>query len=144
MNRPTISQRLMPEPGSTEYEELKASREKAFLKTITAQLQTLLGISLIEILSRHASDEVYLGQRDYQRGTVGVFARFGKQLGAIEDEIVELKNDEKLRNRAGLVKMPYTLLIPTSEGGLTGNGIPNSVSIQRHFYSSSTEACVFV
>ncbi|KAH7846228.1 hypothetical protein Vadar_011492 [Vaccinium darrowii] len=134
LNRPTVSRRLMPEPGSTEYEELKASPEKAFLKTITAQLQTLLGISLIEILSRHSSDEVYLGQRDTAEWTTDTepleaFGRFGKELAEIEDDIVEMNRDEKLRNRAGPVNMPYTLLIPTSEGGLTGKGIPNSVSI---------------
>ncbi|KAE9459023.1 hypothetical protein C3L33_09069, partial [Rhododendron williamsianum] len=57
------------------------------------------------------------------------FGRFGKDLGDIEDEIVEMNGDEKLRNRVGPVKMPYTLLFPTSQGGLTGKGIPNSVSI---------------
>ncbi|KAH7846856.1 hypothetical protein Vadar_018932 [Vaccinium darrowii] len=133
-NRPTLSRRFMPEPGSSEYEELKENPEKAFLDTITAQLQTLLGISLIEILSRHSSDEVYLGQRDTAEWTTDAepleaFGRFGEELGKIEDEIVEMNSDEKLRNRVGPVKMPYTLLFPTSEGGLTGKGIPNSVSI---------------
>ncbi|RVX18905.1 putative linoleate 9S-lipoxygenase 5 [Vitis vinifera] len=69
-NRPTISRRFMPEEGTPEYEELKSNPDKAFLKTITAQLQTLLGISLIEILSRHSSDEVYLGQRDTPEWTL--------------------------------------------------------------------------
>ncbi|KAI8547990.1 hypothetical protein RHMOL_Rhmol07G0237600 [Rhododendron molle] len=133
-NRPTISRRFMPEPGSKEYEELKENPEKAFLKTITAQLQTLLGISLIEILSRHSTDEVYLGQRDTPEWTTDAepleaFGRFGKDLGDIEDEIMEMNDDKKLRNRVGPVKMPYTLLFPTSQGGLTGKGIPNSVSI---------------
>ncbi|KAH7847234.1 hypothetical protein Vadar_023536 [Vaccinium darrowii] len=133
-NRPTISRRLMPEPGSAAYEELKTRPEKAFLETITAQMQSLLGISLIEILSRHSSDEVYLGQRDTAEWTTDVepleaFGRFGKELGEIEDVIVEMNRDEKLRNRVGPVKVPYTLLFPTSGVGLTGKGIPNSVSI---------------
>ena len=55
-NRPTISRRFMPEEGTPEYEELKSNTEKAFIKTITAWLQTLVGISLIEILSRHSYD----------------------------------------------------------------------------------------
>ncbi|CAL5330237.1 unnamed protein product [Camellia sinensis] len=133
-NRPTLSRRFMPEPGTPEYEELKSSPDKAFLKTITAQLQTLLGVSLIEILSRHSSDEVYLGQRDSAEWTTDdepleAFGRFGKKLGEIEEMIIEMNNDENLRNRVGPVKVPYTLLFPTSEGGLTGKGIPNSVSI---------------
>ncbi|KAI5326271.1 hypothetical protein L3X38_035345 [Prunus dulcis] len=91
----------MPEKGTPEYKELESSLDTVFLKTITAQLQTVLGIALIEILSRHSTDEV----------------------------ITSMNNDEKLKNRVGQVKVPYTLLFPTSEGGLTGRGIPNSVSI---------------
>ncbi|XP_024025452.1 probable linoleate 9S-lipoxygenase 5 [Morus notabilis] len=133
-NRPTVSRRFMPEKGTPEYEELQSDPDKAFLKTITAQLQTLIGISIIELLSRHASDEVYLGQRDTPEWTTDTnpleaFERFGKKLGEIEDKIISMNNDERLKNRVGPVKMPYTLLFPTSEGGLTGKGIPNSVSI---------------
>jgi len=133
-NRPTVSRRFMPEEGSPEYEELKSNPDKAFLKTITAQLQTLLGISLIEILSRHSSDEVYLGQRDTHEWTADkkpleAFEKFGKKLAAIEDKMLDMNKAGKWKNRVGPVEVPYTLLVPTSEGGLTGRGIPNSVSI---------------
>ncbi|KAL6340905.1 hypothetical protein AAG906_032016 [Vitis piasezkii] len=133
-NRPTISRRFMPEEGTPEYEELKSNPDKAFLKTITAQLQTLLGISLIEILSRHSSDEVYLGQRDTPEWTLDTtplkaFEKFGRKLADIEEMIIERNGDERFKNRVGPVKIPYTLLYPTSKGGLTGKGIPNSVSI---------------
>ncbi|KAI8027815.1 putative linoleate 9S-lipoxygenase 3 [Camellia lanceoleosa] len=56
-NRSTISRRFMPELSTLEYEELESNPEKAFSKTITAMLQTLIGVSLIEILSRHPLDE---------------------------------------------------------------------------------------
>lgn len=133
-NRPTMSRRFMPEEGTPEYEELKSNPEKAFLKTVTSQLRTVLGIALIEILSRHSSDEVYLGQRDDPEWTsdaipIKAFERFGNTLAEIEERIMARNNDKKLKNRLGPVKMPYTLLYPTSEGGLTGKGIPNSVSI---------------
>ncbi|XP_059288645.1 probable linoleate 9S-lipoxygenase 5 [Lycium ferocissimum] len=133
-NRPTLSRRFMPEPGTPEYEELKTNPDKAYLKTITPQLQTLLGISLIEILSRHPSDEIYLGQRDSSEWTkdqepLAAFERFGKKLNEIEHQIIQMNGDEKWKNRSGPVKVPYTLLFPTSEAGLTGKGIPNSVSI---------------
>lgn len=133
-NRPTISRKFMPEKGTPEYKELESSPDTVFLKTITAQLQTVLGIALIEILSRHSTDEVYLGQRDTPEWTADTeplkaFDKFGKKLAEIEDRITSMNNDEKLKNRVGPVKMPYTLLFPTSEGGLTGRGIPNSVSI---------------
>lgn len=133
-NRPTISRRFMPEIGTAEYDELVSNPDKVFLKTITAQLQTLIGISLIEILSTHSSDEVYLGQRDtvhwtYDAEPLEAFERFGKKLREIEGKIVAMNDDVRLKNRVGVVKMPYTLLYPTGEGGLAGTGIPNSVSI---------------
>lgn len=138
-NRPTVSRRFMPKPGSAEHAELQADPEGAFLKTITAQFQTLLGVSLIEILSRHSTDEVYLGQRENEEWvddarTREAFEKFGKALVEIEERIEERNGNGRLRNRTGPVKMPYTLLIPNTadysrEGGLTGKGIPNSISI---------------
>ncbi|KAL9240808.1 hypothetical protein vseg_014986 [Gypsophila vaccaria] len=138
-NRPTVSRRFMPQPGTLEYTELEQNPEKAFLRTITAQFQTLLGVSLIEILSRHSSDEVYLGQRDTPEWTadaepLAAFERFHSRLMDIEKKIVERNNDKSLKNRQGPVKVPYTLLYPNTSdysrvGGLTGKGIPNSVSI---------------
>ncbi|XP_059632514.1 probable linoleate 9S-lipoxygenase 5 [Cornus florida] len=138
-NRPTISRRFMPEPGTPEYAELESNPEVAFLKTITSQLQTLLGVSLIEMLSRHSADEVYLGQRDTSEWTTDAqpreaFERFGVKLVEIENRIMHRNNDERLKNRCGPVKVPYTLLYPNASdysgaSGLTGKGIPNSVSI---------------
>ncbi|KAI3448616.1 hypothetical protein Pfo_005281 [Paulownia fortunei] len=133
-NRPTSSRQFMPEPGTPEYDELITNPDKVFLRTITARLQTLLGIALIEILSRHSSDEIYLGQRDTPEWTKDAkpledFEKFGKKLAEIEEGIIQMNIDEKWKNRVGPVKVPYTLLYPTSRGGLTGKGIPNSVSI---------------
>ncbi|KAL5566066.1 hypothetical protein UlMin_029230 [Ulmus minor] len=133
-NRPAMTRRLMPEEGTPAFEELKTDPEKAFLKTITSQLKTVLGMTLIEILSRHSSDEVYLGQRDTLKWTADeqvlkAFDKFGNELREIEERIVKRNKDKSLKNRVGPAKMPYTLLYPSSEGGLTGKGIPNSVSI---------------
>jgi linoleate 9S-lipoxygenase len=138
-NRPTVSRRFMPEPGTPEYAELESNPDLAFLKTITAQFQTLLGVSLIEILSRHSTDEIYLGQRDTPEWTsdteaLAAFERFREKLMTIENRIIEMNNDSKWKNRVGPVKLPYTLLYPNTsdyskQGGLTGKGIPNSISI---------------
>ncbi|CAN0856716.1 Linoleate 9S-lipoxygenase 5 [Linum grandiflorum] len=138
-NRPTVSRRFMPEPGTPEFVELEEQPDLAYLKTITAQLQTLLGISLIESLSRHSTDEVYLGQRETLEWTtddevLAAFKRFGDKLVEIEGKIMEMNNNPRLKNRVGPVKVPYTLLFPSTsdysrEGGLTGKGIPNSISI---------------
>ncbi|XP_076927913.1 putative linoleate 9S-lipoxygenase 5 [Bidens hawaiensis] len=132
-NRPTLSRRLMPEPNTPEYDELKENPDGVFLKTITAQLQALIGVSLIELLSRHTLDEVYLGQRESQEWTkdsvpLEAYEIFGKKLKNIEERIVKRNNDETLKNRVGPVNIPYTLLYPSSKDGLTGMGIPNSVS----------------
>ncbi|KAG5049434.1 hypothetical protein JHK85_010537 [Glycine max] len=102
---------------------------------ITAKKETLIDLTVIEILSRHASDEFYLGQRDggdywtSDAEPLEAFKMFGKNLEEIENKLIEKNNDETLRNRYGPAKMPYTLLYPSSEEGLTFRGIPNSISI---------------
>ena len=134
-NRPTISRRFMPLEGSPEYAELESNPERAFLSIITSQLMTLLGVSLIEILSKHSSDEVYLGKRnDPDQWTTDAeplkdFEDFGNKLHQIEQKIIQMNSDKTLKNRSGPVNVPYTLLYPTGKTGLSGMGIPNSVSI---------------
>ncbi|KZV41889.1 putative linoleate 9S-lipoxygenase 5-like [Dorcoceras hygrometricum] len=138
-NRPTVSRRLMPKPGTCEFAEHESNPDSVFLKTITAQFQTLLGVSLIEILSRHSSDEIYLGQRDDPEWTDDdrarrAFREFSSSLREIEKRIMERNYGRRLRNRWGPVKLPYTLLYPNTSdqskiGGLEVKGIPNSISI---------------
>ncbi|XP_047092157.1 probable linoleate 9S-lipoxygenase 4 [Lolium rigidum] len=143
-NRPTVSRRKMPVKDDKEYKQLEEGGEEAdkvFIHTITSQFQTILGITLIEILSKHASDEVYLGQRDTPEWTsdakaLEAFKRFGTRLIEIEKRITAMNKDPSLKNRNGPVNMPYTLLYPNTSDltgekglGLTGMGIPNSVSI---------------
>ena len=92
---------------------------------------------MVEILSRHASDEFYLGDReggDYWTSDtepLEAFKRFGKKLADIEQnqKLIQWNNDETLENRYGPAKMPCTFLYPPSEEGLTFRGIPNSISI---------------
>ncbi|MQL41205.1 hypothetical protein EI012_25085, partial [Escherichia coli] len=134
VNRPTLSRRLIPEPGTPEYDEMVKSPQKAYLRTITPKSQTIVDISVIEILSRHASDEIYLGQRDNPNWTsnskaLQAFQKFGSKLAQIEQRINDRNNDSSLRNRYGPVQLPYTLLLPTGEEGMTFRGIPNSISI---------------
>ncbi|XVF41914.1 hypothetical protein PTKIN_Ptkin01aG0319100 [Pterospermum kingtungense] len=132
-NRPTQSRRFMPEKGTPEYALLKKKPEKAFFETITPKLQCLVGMTLVEVLSQHSSDEVYLGQRDPDWTTdakpVEAFKAFQNRLAEIEEEILSMNMDKTWKNRVGPVKVPYTLLFPTGEVGLSGKGIPNSISI---------------
>ncbi|KAM3310609.1 hypothetical protein ACQJBY_031351 [Aegilops geniculata] len=139
-NRPTVSRRRMPEPGSEEYAELERDPERAFIHTITSQIQTIIGISLLEVLSKHSSDELYLGQRDTPEWTsdpkaLEVFRRFSERLVEIESKVVGMNHDPQLLNRNGPAKLPYMLLYPNTSdhmgaaAGLTAKGIPNSISI---------------
>ncbi|GAB2247939.1 hypothetical protein Droror1_Dr00007821 [Drosera rotundifolia] len=138
-NRPTISRHFMPQPGTSEYAELESDPDRVFLRTIPGQLQTLLGIAVIELLSRHSTDELYLGQRETDewmtdKEPLAAFESFTERLIKIEENIIERNNDQRLKNRVGPVKLPYTLLFPSTSdvskaGGLTGRGIPNSASI---------------
>jgi linoleate 9S-lipoxygenase len=46
------------------------------------------------------------------------------------DELIKGRNaDKTLKNRYSPVQLEYELLRPYSAGGLTGRGVPNSVSI---------------
>ncbi|MQL10509.1 hypothetical protein EI010_25100, partial [Escherichia coli] len=134
LNRPTLSRRFIPEKGTPEYDELAKSPQKVYLKTITGKNETLTDLTIIEVLSRHASDEVYLGQRDNPNWTsnskaLQAFQKFRSKLAQIEQRINDRNNDSSLRNRYGPVQLPYTLLLPTGEEGMTFRGIPNSISI---------------
>ncbi|KAM0880331.1 hypothetical protein ACQ4PT_033647 [Festuca glaucescens] len=139
-NRPTVSRRRMPEPGTEEYAELGRDPERAFIHTITSQIQTIIGISLLEVLSKHSSDELYLGQRDTPEWTsdpkaLVVFKRFSDRLVEIESKVVGMNQNPQLKNRNGPAKLPYMLLYPNTSdhkgdaAGLTAKGIPNSISI---------------
>ncbi|KAG2379963.1 Seed linoleate 9S-lipoxygenase [Vigna angularis] len=134
MNRPTQSRRWIPKPGTQEYDEMTKNPQEAYLKTITPKYQAVVDLSVMELLSTHASDEVYLGQRNSLDWTAhqeakDLFRRFTDDLRKIENEISDRNSNEGLKNRTGPVKMPYTLLLPTSKPGMTFRGIPNSVSI---------------
>ncbi|KAL5176234.1 Seed linoleate 9S-lipoxygenase [Glycine soja] len=134
LNRPTLSRRWIPEPGTKEYDEMVESPQTAYLRTITPKRQTIIDLTVIEILSRHASDEIYLGERDNPNWTsdskaLEAFKKFGSKLAEIEGKITARNKDSNKKNRYGPVQLPYTLLLPTSEEGLTFRGIPNSISI---------------
>ncbi|XP_057455131.1 seed linoleate 9S-lipoxygenase-like [Lotus japonicus] len=134
LNRPTLSRRWIPENGTPEYDEMVKNPQKAYLRTITPKYQTLVDLSVIEILSRHASDEIYLGERENPNWTsdtraIQAFKQFGTKLQEIEGNINARNKDSCLLNRTGPIELPYSLLLRSSEEGLTCRGIPNSISI---------------
>ncbi|EEC78940.1 hypothetical protein OsI_19383 [Oryza sativa Indica Group] len=139
-NRPTRCRRFVPLPGSPEMAQLEADPGRFFLETVPDRFTATLGIALIEVLSNHTSDEVYLGQRATSTWTddgevLLLLDRFRDELRRVEKRVEERNKDPRLVNRRGPVRVPYTLLYPDAgdvagkEKGITGRGIPNSVSI---------------
>lgn len=79
---------------------------------------------MIEILSRQLSDEIYLGDRDNDFWTsdqreIESFQKFGRKLVEIEENITTKNNDSSFKNQYGPVKMPYTLVLRSSDEGLS-------------------------
>ncbi|CAL5094172.1 unnamed protein product [Urochloa decumbens] len=139
-NRPTQCRRFVPLPGSPEMVQLEADPEMFFLEMVPDRFTTTLGLALIEVLSNHTSDELYLGQRSTSSWTddgevLQLLDRFRDELRRVEKRVAERNRDPRLKNRRGPAKVPYTLLFPDvgnvggKEKGITGKGIPNSVSI---------------
>lgn len=105
----------------------------------SGKFETALAAALTEVLSHHSKDELYLGRRSSYNWTDNAkarhsFSEFSKELKNIEKRIAERNRDPKRKNRSGPAKIPYTFLFPDTsnfspKGGITGKGIPNSMSI---------------
>lgn len=139
-NRPTQFRKDIPWEGTFEYAEFITDPDKYYLKALPGKLNMSLSVALMEVLSRHASDEVYLGQRSSTTVWINnemvrkTFDVFNKELKQIEKRITERNKNPNLKNRRGPAGIPYTLLYPDTSnvelrGGITGKGIPNSISI---------------
>ena len=133
-NHPSITRKFIPEPGTEEWEQLQKDPERFYLDSISNETQAASVMSTIEILSTHALDEEYLGQRltpnwSNDERVLSVFAKFTDKMKDVEELIHARNADKSLKSRTGPVQLQYELLIPTSTPGLTGKGVPNSVSI---------------
>lgn len=141
-NLPTMSRRLIPDKGTPEYDELLKNPDDFYLKTVSAPKQATLVMAVLELLSQHSKNEVYLGQ--LQGSTVDrvddprveeKFTKFSENMKKIENNIIQRNSNCQIyKNRNGPAKVPYTLLYPNTtdlskSGGLTGRGVPNSISI---------------
>jgi hypothetical protein len=57
------------------------------------------------------------------------FKKFCGKLSEVDRTILARNADSKLKNRSGVVHMPYQLLRPQSVPGVTAMGVPNSITI---------------
>lgn len=139
LSRPTLCHNFIPSEGTVEYAELLSDPDKYYLEMLPGKFETAVAISLTKVLSNHTKDELYLGRKSSSNWTDNAmvkhyFSEFSKELKNIEKRIAERNKDPMRKNRSGPAKIPYKLLFPDTsnfspKGGITGKGIPNSISI---------------
>ncbi|KAH6823178.1 PLAT/LH2 domain-containing lipoxygenase family protein [Perilla frutescens var. hirtella] len=135
-NRPTLMRKLIPRPGDPDYEKFLHNPEYTFLTSLPTQLQATKVMAVQDTLSTHSPDEEYLIQLDQIHRLSSndpqvqkFFENFSVELEEIERIINQRNKNAELTNRTGAGVPPYELLLPTSPPGVTGRGIPNSISI---------------
>lgn len=133
-NRPPLMRRLIPEESDPEYGSFIADPQKYFLNALPSLLQATKYMAVVDTLSTHSIDEEYIGERQHSSTWSGdaeiveKFYEFSAEIGRIEKVIDSRNRDKTLRNRCGAGVLPYELLAPSSEPGVTCRGVPNSVS----------------
>ncbi|XP_017406814.1 linoleate 13S-lipoxygenase 2-1, chloroplastic, partial [Vigna angularis] len=135
-NRPNIIRNKMPteDPTKEEWENFLNKPEQTLLESFPSQIQATTMMLVFNVLSYHSTDEEYIGQfmnpSWAQDPTIkAAFERFNRRLKEIEGIIDSRNKDSNLKNRHGVGVVPYELLKPFSESGITAKGIPYSVSI---------------
>ncbi|WCJ18985.1 lipoxygenase 2 [Euphorbia peplus] len=136
-NRPTIARTNVPieEPISEEDFHLFVTKpEVVLLRCFPSQVQATQVMAVLDVLSTHSPDEDYLGEKsepswDEDPTVKAAFERFRATLEGVERIIDERNCNHNLRNRSGAGVVPYQLLKPFSKEGVTGRGVPTSISI---------------
>lgn len=133
-NRPCLTRKLIPKENDPDYKQFISNPQSIFLASMPTQLQATKTMAVVDTLSTHSPDEEYLGKRHESRWTndqrvQGAFQKFSAKMQEIEEIINSRNEDLTYRNRNGAGVLPYELLMPSSGPGVTGRGVPNSVSI---------------
>ncbi|XP_074580803.1 putative lipoxygenase 6 [Curcuma longa] len=137
-SRPPLMRRLIPdlERDADEFRAFLADPHCFFLSALPSVLQATKFMAVVDTLSTHSPDEEYLGEtRDgtapwtADEEAAAAYKAFAAEMAAAQDEIDRRNADTNTRNRCGAGVLPYELLAPSSGPGVTGRGVPNSVSI---------------
>ncbi|XP_077226864.1 PLAT/LH2 domain-containing lipoxygenase family protein [Tasmannia lanceolata] len=135
-NRPALMRKLIPQEDEPEYENFLLNPQSTFLSCLPTQLQATKIMAVQDTLSTHSPDEEYLGQMHHSHShwindqkILRSFEKFSSRLEEIEEIIRGRNKDVRLKHRNGAGVPPYELLLPSSGPGVTGRGIPNSISI---------------
>ncbi|XP_042403820.1 probable lipoxygenase 8, chloroplastic [Zingiber officinale] len=135
-NRPSIARTKMPTEDDDEksFERFLKRPEASLLRCLPSQIQATVVMAVLDVLSNHSEDEEYLGGAPEaawaeEPAIKSAFESFSVRLKEIEGLIDARNSDPELRNRFGAGLVPYELMKPFSAPGVTGKGVPNSVSI---------------
>ncbi|XP_042472154.1 linoleate 13S-lipoxygenase 2-1, chloroplastic-like [Zingiber officinale] len=135
-NHPSIARANMPVEDAEEDDlaAFRAKPEAALLRCFPSILQAAQVMAIQDVMSAHSLDEEYLGKDAEAAWTknpvvYAAFERFNGRLRVIEGIIDARNADPRLKNRCGAGIVPYQLLKLYSGPGVTGMGVPNSISI---------------
>ncbi|XP_024985792.1 linoleate 13S-lipoxygenase 2-1, chloroplastic-like [Cynara cardunculus var. scolymus] len=134
--RSTIARIKMPceDPTEERWESFRHRPEDELLATFPSQLQASQVMSVLDVLSNHSPDEEYIGEKmepsfELNPKIKAAYERFAGKLKELEGIIDDRNANTNLKNRNGVGIPPYQLLKPFSKPGVTGMGVPNSISI---------------
>ena len=134
--RPTIARTKMPNEEPEDWEAFVKDPKDALKNCFALDSQSSKVKSTLNVLSSHSPDEEYIGEKievawEAEPAIKAMFLKFKGKLDKLEKDIDSRNIDPDLRNRVGLgnVRYPYELLKPKSDPGVTGKGVPYSISI---------------
>lgn len=135
-NRPTIARLNMPdeEPSDEKWKFFLKNPQDVLLDSFPSQIQATRVMAILDVLSTHSPDEEYIGdlaEPSWKEEPVinAAFEKFKGRLKEFEGIVDERNANPELKNRSGAGVLPYELLKPFSEPGVTGKGVPYSISI---------------
>ncbi|GMY16387.1 linoleate 13S-lipoxygenase 2-1, chloroplastic-like isoform X5 [Fagus crenata] len=131
-----IKETNMPaeEPSKEFWDNFLKKPEGALLQCFPSKIQATKVMAILDVLSNHSPDEEYLGEKiekawDENPIIKAAFEKFNGRLKDLEGTIDERNANRDFKNRCGAGVVPYELLKPFSEPGVTGKGVPYSISI---------------
>ena len=134
-NRPTIARKKMPteDPTDEDWNRFLEKPEAVLLETYPSKLQATTVIAALYVLSYHSPSEEYIGEHIEAAWADDpfiktAFEKFNRRLKELEEIINERNANPELKNRNGAGIVPYELLKPFSKPGVTGKGVPYSIS----------------
>ncbi|KAL3519188.1 hypothetical protein ACH5RR_021777 [Cinchona calisaya] len=135
-NRPTIARTTLPceDPSPERWDRFLERPEVELLDCFPTQTQATTVMAILDVLSNHSPDEEYIGdviEPVWAEDPIikAAFEEFSGRLKELEGIIDGRNADTNLKNRTGAGVVPYRLLKPFSKSGVTGQGVPNSISI---------------